>query len=225
MADDVRSDAQGENHELTDVDEEAGHERLSPGAAPREMYIPQDEATAFIESLMEQEGFWEGVGEKGCALFPGARIEVAYEEHRAFAENVRRMVEGEPWSIRDKPLLVRCEHDSGGYACRELIFDDENVGDVTSLSWWRPALSHERVLELDARREAARAVEQAGDHENAVVAYDDILGVLDGALRDPALGPAARRRRCSRSASSRGPRAASPGGRDNRGAPMTANGR
>ncbi|KAH8076540.1 hypothetical protein JL721_548 [Aureococcus anophagefferens] len=243
MADDVRSDAQGENHELTDVDEEAGHERLSPGAAPREMYIPQDEATAFIESLMEQEGFWEGVGEKGCALFPGlrwiytanvtapggrhywtvegtsenlllavctredgtmscqsredlaergwdrARIEVAYEEHRAFAENMRRMVEGDPWSIRDKPLLVRCEHDSGGYACRVLIFDEENVGDVTSLSWWQPALSHERVLELDARREAARAVEQAGDHENAVVAYDDILGVLDGALRDPALGP------------------------------------
>ncbi|KAK7248240.1 MYND finger protein [Aureococcus anophagefferens] len=130
MADDVRSDAQGENHELTDVDEEAGHERLSPGAAPREMYIPQDEATAFIESLMEQEGFWEGVGEKGCALFPvcgtrefppkktaiivaGARIEVAYEEHRAFAENMRRMVEGDPWSIRDKPLLARCEHDSG----------------------------------------------------------------------------------------------------------------
>ena len=99
------------------------------------------------------------------------------------------MVEGDPWSIRDKPLLVRCEHDSGGYACRELILDEENIGDVTSLSWWRPALSHERVLELDARREAARAVEPAGDHENAVVAYDDILGVLDGALRDPALGP------------------------------------
>ena len=73
MADDARSDAQGENHELTDVDEKAGHKRLSPGAAPREMYIPQDEATAFIESLMEQEGFWDGVNEKGCALFPGLR--------------------------------------------------------------------------------------------------------------------------------------------------------
>ena len=71
MADDARSDAPGENHELTDVDEKAG--RLSPGAAPREIYIPNDEATAFIESLMEQEGFWEGVGEKGCALFPGLR--------------------------------------------------------------------------------------------------------------------------------------------------------
>ncbi|EGB02008.1 hypothetical protein AURANDRAFT_69284, partial [Aureococcus anophagefferens] len=216
---------------LTDVDGNAAQKRPSPfGAAPREMYIPQDEATAFIES--REEGFWEGVNEKGCALFPGlrwiytanvtapggrhywivegtsenlllavctredgtmscqsredlaergwdrARIEVAYEEHRAFAENMRRMVEGDPWSIRDKPLLVRCEHDSGGYACRVLIFDEENVGDVTSLSWWRPALSHERVLELDARREAARAVEQAGDHENAVVAYDDILGAL-----------------------------------------------
>ena len=35
------------------------------------MYIPQDEATAFIES--REEGFWEGVNEKGCALFPGLR--------------------------------------------------------------------------------------------------------------------------------------------------------
>ncbi|KAH8061961.1 hypothetical protein JL722_3919 [Aureococcus anophagefferens] len=252
---------------LTDVDGNAAQKRPSPfGAAPREMYIPQDEATAFIES--REEGFWEGVNEKGCALFPGlrwiytanvtapggsqywivegtsenlllavctredgtmvcqsredlaergwdrngagvarrfrarrvptvrgatptfvagARIEVAYEEHRAFAENVRRMVEGDVWSIRDTPLLVRCEHDSGGYACRVLLVDSDNVGDATSLPWWRSALSHERVLELYRSREAA--VEKAGDHARAAVAYDDILDVLDGALRDPALGP------------------------------------
>ncbi|KAH8097251.1 hypothetical protein JL720_136 [Aureococcus anophagefferens] len=194
---------------LTDVDGNAAQKRPSPfGAAPREMYIPQDEATAFIES--REEGFWEGVNEKGCALFPGlrwiytanvtapggsqywivegtsenlllavctredgtmvcqsredlaergwdrARIEVAYEEHRAFAENVRRMVEGDVWSIRDTPLLVRCEHDSGGYACRVLLVDSDNVGDATSLPWWRSALSHERVLELYRSREAAR---------------------------------------------------------------------
>ena len=58
------------------------------------------------------------------------------------------MVEGDVWSIRDTPLLVRCEHDSGGYACRVLLVDSDNVGDATSLPWWRSALSHERVLEL-----------------------------------------------------------------------------
>ena len=99
------------------------------------------------------------------------------------------MVEGDVWSIRDTPLLVRCEHDSGGYACRVLLVDSDNVGDATSLPWWRSALSHERVLELYRSREAARAVEKAGDHARAAVAYDDILDVLDVALRDPALGP------------------------------------
>mmetsp|Transcript_19651 Transcript_19651/g.68171 ORF Transcript_19651/g.68171 Transcript_19651/m.68171 type:complete len:130 (-) Transcript_19651:864-1253(-) len=113
MADDVRSDAQGENHELTDVDEEAGHERLSPGAAPREMYIPQDEATAFIESLMEQEGFWEGVGEKGCALFPGLRW--------IYTANVTAPGGRHYWTVEgtsENLLLAVCTREDGTMSCQ-----------------------------------------------------------------------------------------------------------
>ena len=75
------------------------------------MYIPQDEATAFIES--REEGFWEGVNEKGCALFPGLRW--------IYTANVTAPGGSQYWIVEgtsENLLLAVCTREDGTMSCQ-----------------------------------------------------------------------------------------------------------